>query len=308
VTPSLPPIRSWLYAPGNNARVLEKVFDVGADAVILDLEDAVPPGEKTRARDLVADTVRGRAGQPRPAVFVRVNHPSSGLVEDEVRAIVGPGLTGVRVPKVEDAATVEQVDAWIATAETAAPLAVGRLALVCNIESARGLANAEAIARARPRVLALAFGGADLARDLSLVPGPDGLETLYARSQLVLASRLAGVRPPVDGVYTHLSDEHGLERGTRQGRALGFFGRSALHPRQVPIINSVYTPSEDEVAWASEVVAAAERAEADGSGALQLPNGEFVDVAIVRRAQDVLALAQALGAPSPRPSPTGRGG
>ena len=296
MTLAVPPIRSWLYAPGNNARLLEKVFGAGADAVILDLEDAVPPGEKVRAREMVAEAVRGRAGQPGPSVFVRVNHPSSGLAQNEVRAVVGPGLAGLRVPKVEDAATVEAVDDWIAAAEAQAGLSPGSVALVCNIETGRGLAQAEAIARARPRVLALAFGGADLARDLNLSPGPDGLETLYARSQLVLASRLAGVRPPVDGVYTHLSDEQGLERSTRQARALGFFGRSALHPRQVPIINRVYTPGADELAWASQVVAAAERAEATGSGALQLPNGDFVDVAIVRRAQDLLALAQALGA------------
>jgi citrate lyase subunit beta / citryl-CoA lyase len=291
---ALAPIRSWLYAPGNNARLLDKVFDAGADAVILDLEDAVPAGEKRRARDMVAEAVRGRAGQTNPCVFVRVNHPSSGLAEDELRAVVGPGLTGVRVPKVQDAATVERVDGWITTAEAAAGLTPGSLALVCNIESARGVAHAEAIAAARPRVLALAFGGADLARDLNLVPGPDGLETLYARSQLVLASRLAGRRPPVDGVYTQLSDEQGLERSTRQARALGFFGRSALHPRQVPIINAVFTPAGEEVAWARQVVEASERAEAAGSGALQLPNGDFVDVAIVRRAQDILALAEAL--------------
>jgi citrate lyase subunit beta/citryl-CoA lyase len=197
---------------------------------------------------------------------------------------------------VEDAATVEQIDSWVAAAEAASGVPTGGLALVCNIESGRGVANAEAIARARPRVLALAFGAADLARDLNLVPGPDGLETLYARSQLVLASRLAGVRPPVDGVYTQLADEQGLERSTRQARALGFFGRSALHPRQVPIINRVFTPSEDELAWASHVVAAAQQAESAGTGALQLPNGDFVDVAIVRRAHDLLALAEALGA------------
>jgi citrate lyase subunit beta/citryl-CoA lyase len=295
VTSTLPPIRSWLYAPGNNARLLEKVFGAGADAVVLDLEDAVPPAQKLRAREMVSQAVRGRADLPRPWVFVRVNDASSGLTQHEVRAVVGPGLAGIRVPKVEDAATVERVDAWMTAAEAAAGLVPGSLALVCNIETASGVAQAEHIARARPRVLALAFGGVDLARDLNLLPGPEGLETLYARSHLVLASRLAGIRSPIDGVYTQLADESGLERSTRQARALGFFGRSALHPRQVEIINAVFTPTADELRWAGQVVAAAERAEASGSGAFQLEGGEFVDLPIVRRAESLLSLARTLG-------------
>jgi citrate lyase subunit beta/citryl-CoA lyase len=298
VTGSLPPIRSWLYAPGNNPRVLEKVFGAGSDAVILDLEDAVPPAEKVRARGLVADAVRGRRGQPRPAVFVRINHPDSGLAEADVEAVVQPGLAGLRVPKVEDAQTARRVDEWLTKAEERAGLAAGSVALVCNVESAAGVWWALEIAQASPRVQALAFGAADFVRDVNARVGVDGLETLSARSRLVLAARVAGIRPPVDSVYTRLDDDEGLERTTRQGRDLGFFGRSAIHPRQVPTINATYTPSEDEVGRAREVVAAAASAEAAGSGALRLPNGDFVDVAIVRRAEAVLRLAETLGAPT----------
>ena len=298
MTGSLPPIRSWLYAPGNNPRLLEKVFGAGSDAVILDLEDAVPPGEKERARDLVADAVRGRRDQPGPAVFVRINHPDTGLAEADVAAVVLPGLTGLRVPKVEDAETVRRAEGWLAAAERGAGLAAGSVALVCNVESAAGVWWALEIARASSRVQALAFGAADFVRDVAAQVGPDGEETLYARSRLVLAARVAGIRPPVDSVYTRLDDEEGLERTTRQSRDLGFFGRSAIHPRQVPTINRVYTPSQAEVSQAREVVAAATSAEAAGSGALRLPSGDFVDVAIVRRAEAVLRLAEALGAPT----------
>src|ERR671926_1078772 len=130
---SLPPIRSWLYAPGNNPRLLEKVFGAGSDAVILDLEDAVPPGEKERARDLVASAVRERAGQRGPAVFVRINHPDTGLAEADVAAVVQPGLAGLRVPKADDAETVHRVEGWLTVAEHRAGLAAGSVALVCNV-------------------------------------------------------------------------------------------------------------------------------------------------------------------------------
>jgi citrate lyase subunit beta/citryl-CoA lyase len=281
---TLPPIRSWLYAPGNNAKLLERVFTAGADAVILDLEDAVVPGEKERARAMVAETVRRRATETGPLVFVRVNHPDTGLAEADVQAVVGPGLDGIRVPKVESVETVQLVDGW----------AGQRVPLVCNIESAAGVWFAREIAGASPRLLALAFGPADFLRDVNGEPTPDGIETLYARAHVVLAARVAGIGPPVDGVYTRLDDDAGLETTTRQSRALGFFGRSALHPRQVPIINAVFTPSAAEIGAAREVVATAADAEASGTGALRLPNGDFVDVAIVRRAESTLRLAESL--------------
>jgi citrate lyase subunit beta / citryl-CoA lyase len=291
---NLPPIRSWLYAPGNNPKLLERVFGAGADAVILDLEDAVPPAEKAHARELVAGTVQGRAGATGPAVFVRVNHPDSGLTESEVRAVVGQGLDGIRVPKVETPETVHLIDRWISDAERQTGLPNGTVALICNLESAAGVWAAREIASASPRVLTVAFGTADFLRDVNGSLGPEALETLFARSHLVLAARVAGVRAPVDGVFTRLDDDAGLERTTRQSRGLGFFGRSALHPRQVPIINGIFTPSDAEVAAARDVVEAAASAEAAGSGALRLPNGDFVDVAIVRRAEATLQLAAAL--------------
>jgi citrate lyase subunit beta / citryl-CoA lyase len=281
---SLPPLRTWLYAPGNNAKLLERVFTAGADAVILDLEDAVPAGEKARARDMVAEAVRGRAGRTGPAVFVRINHPETGLAQADVEAALGSGLDGLRIPKVESADTVRLVDTWTG----------GNMPLACNVESAAGVVLVREIAAASPRVLTIAFGAADFLRDVGGAMTADALETLYARSQLVLAARVSGIRAPVEGVYTRLDDDAGLEHTTRQSRALGFFGRSALHPRQVPIINAVFTPSTSEIAWAREVVEASSSAEASGSGALRLPNGDFVDVAIVRRAEATLRLAESL--------------
>jgi citrate lyase subunit beta / citryl-CoA lyase len=290
----LVPVRSWLYAPGNNPKLLQRVFGAGADAVILDLEDAVPPSEKEHARDLVAQTVRERSGQAGPRLFVRINHPSSGLAEADIKAVVHPGLDGVRVPKVEDAATVERVDGWLRETEPPAGLGVGSVPLVCNIESALGVRNAEQIAAASPRVRCLGFGAVDFVQDIGATPEPEGLATLYARSALVIASRVAGVQPPVDSVYTRLDDLEGLERSTHQSRGLGFFGRSCLHPRQVPVVNAAFTPTPAELDWARALLAAAQAAEQTGRGTLQLDTGEFVDVAVVRRAERLVQLADQL--------------
>jgi citrate lyase subunit beta/citryl-CoA lyase len=167
--------------------------------------------------------------------------------------------------------------------------------MFCSLESALGVWNALEIARADPRILALGFGAVDFVRDIGGGPGTKGLETLYARSRLVLASRVAGIRPPVESVYAQLQDDAGLERATRLSRDLGFFGRAAIHPRQVPIINRIFTPTAEEVAHAREVVQAAAQAGASGTGALRLPSGEFVDLPVVQRAENLLRLADALG-------------
>lgn len=293
---TLPPIRSWLYTPGNNPKLLERVFTAGADAVILDLEDAVPPAEKVRARALVAEAVRARVGLGGPAVTVRVNHPDTGLTRADVHAVVAPGLDGLRLPKVEDPEQVRQVAAWVAASEEQQGLPAGGIRLICSLETALGVWRAVEIAQAHPRTIALTFGTVDFTRDVGLEVGPDGLETLYARSHLVLASRVAGLRPPIESVYAQLHDDEGFERSTRQSRALGFFGRSAIHPRQVPIIHRVFTPSDEEVSRARHIVEAAQAAEAAGAGAIQFPDGTFVDAPVVRRAEDVLRLAAALAA------------
>jgi citrate lyase subunit beta/citryl-CoA lyase len=171
-------------------------------------------------------------------------------------------------------------------------LPMGSVFLVCTIESAVGLFRAYDIATAHPRMIGLAFGAADFVRDVGVKPGSEELETLYARSQIVLLSRAAGIRPPVDSVYRYLDDPAGLEKNARRARALGFFGKSVIHPKQVPIVNAVFTPSEEEIAHAREIIEQARQAETQGKGAVQNSQGEFIDVAVVRRAQSVLSLAE----------------
>jgi len=187
---------------------------------------------------------------------------------------VGGGALGISNPTPESAADV----AWVAERAPGKPI-------ICAIESARGVLAAAEIASA-PGVRHLAMGGVDLQRDLNADAG--NLQTLYVRSHLVVVSRAAGLEPPIDSVYPRLDDDAGLREQAAFARSLGFFGKSAIHPRQLPIIHDVFTPSEAELGWAREVVAAFEGA---GGAALQLPSGEFVDLPVAQRARRLLELA-----------------
>jgi len=235
--------RSYLFAPGHNAKLLARVFDAGADAVMLDLEDAVPAEAKETARAMVAEALADR-----PA-WVRVNAARTQACQADLAAVAALAF-GIRIPKTESAA-----------AEIAAV----------------------------PGVRHLAMGGVDLQRDLNA--GNGNLQTLYVRSHLVVASRAAGLEPPIDSVWPRLDDEAGLREQAQFARSLGFFGKSAIHPRQLPVLHEVFTPSEEELGWAREVVAAFERA---GGGALRLPSGEFVDLPVAQRARRLLELAATL--------------
>jgi citrate lyase subunit beta/citryl-CoA lyase len=256
--------RSWLFAPGHDEKLLVKVFDAGADVVLLDLEDAVPPQLKGRARELVAQVAAKRS------CWVRVNRPHTDECERDLAALAGV-VKGLRLPKVEGAADVD----WVAKRAPNVPLD-------CTIESARGVLAAFDIASS-PSCAFLSYGGLDLAADLG-IPGGDQ-ETLFARSFLVVAARAAGKPPPSDGIHVLIDDDEGLRNETEAARRLGFFGKSAIHPRQVPIINDVFATSAVEIAWAQRVVAAFEAA---GGAATKLPDGEFVDLPVVERARQLL--------------------
>ena len=258
--------RSYLFAPGHNAKLLGRVFEAGADAVMLDLEDAVPPDAKDTARAMVAEALTDR-----PA-WVRVNAARTELCEADLAAVGAPAC-GIRIPKVESADDVR----WVVERAPGKPI-------ICAIESARGVLAAAEIA-AVPGVRHLAMGGVDLQNDLNA--GNGNLQTLYVRSHLVVVSRAAGLEPPIDSVYPRLDDEAGLREQAEFARSLGFFGKSAIHPRQLPVLHEVFTPSERELGWAREVVAAFEAA---GGAALQLPGGEFVDLPVAQRARRLLDL------------------
>jgi citrate lyase subunit beta/citryl-CoA lyase len=274
-----PPIRNYLYVPGSDPRRIENALASEADAVVLDLEDAVAPNRKEEARETVAGFLR--SGDEKP-IFVRVNVPGSALAEEDIEAVAEPNLAGLRLPKTESAEAVRRVAKRLEDLRCEA-------GIQCLIESALGLELVFEIARAHERVVGMSLGEADLAADLG-VRNDVGL--LYARSRLVVATRAAGLPGPVQSVYTNVRDEEGLRRSTEEGKNQGFVGRSAIHPNQLSTINEVFTPTEGEVAEAEDLLARLEESAGAGTGALALEDGRFVDEAVVGSARLTLALAR----------------
>jgi citrate lyase subunit beta / citryl-CoA lyase len=288
--PEAPSIRSYLYAPGSNPAVMDKALGAGADAVVLDLEDAVAPSAKQTARREVAALISSRAaGPPEAELHVRINRGPAGPDRDDLAAVTLPGLTGLRVPKVGAAEELHQLAGWLDELEAAAGMVQGAVRVYPVFETAAAVLAAREIAAA-PRVARLAFGGTDFLADIGAPGAVDGPATLAARGALVLASRAAGIAAPVDTVYTNIDDNEGLMRGARFARELGFFGKSIIHPRQIAPVHEVFTPSEGDLAAARRVLAQAERAAERGEGASAI-DGELVDPAVVARARRVLELA-----------------
>jgi len=291
------PNRSFLFAPGDHARRVEKALQLGADAVILDLEDAVAVSAKPAARGaVVAALARPRSCR----AHVRVNAFDTPFCFGDIDAVVGARLDGIVLPKLEDPGQLLAVDWMLGALEAARGLSVGAIDLMPIVETARGLVGLRALATAAAalpsgRVRRLAFGAGDYTTDLGLTWTLEEEELLPVRSEIVLASRAAGLEPPVDTVFTALREAEAFARSCHRGAALGFQGRMCIHPDQVPVANAAYTPPEAEVARARRVVAAFAEAEAQGLASIQV-DGAFVDYPIVQRAQRILALAARIAA------------
>ncbi len=257
--------RSLLFVPGDRPDRFEKAWNAGADAVILDLEDAVTAGKKAEAREAIAAWL-----SPERPVYVRINDPATEWYEGDLEAAVRPGLAGIIVPKAEDPEQLAQLASR-----------VGEMRLIATIETALGVWNARAVAEA-PGVERLAFGSIDLQLDAGITG--EGEELLYARSRTVLASRVAGILPPLDGVTVALDDPEQLETDVDRARRLGFGGKMCIHPKQVEAVNRGFRPSQDRVAWAERVLRAAETT---SSGAIKV-DGELIDRPVIERAKAVL--------------------
>jgi citrate lyase beta subunit len=269
---------------------------------MMDIEDGVAPDAKEPARRQIAaslDQVAARASAGTlgrtPARFVRINAVGHQRMHDDLAAVVRPGLEGLAVAKVETPDQVKVVEKILDEREPKLGMPAGGVRLLLAIESPRGLFNAFAIASASPRVIGLMFGAEDFCRELSLPLRREGeaRDLIYARSSLVTAAAGAHVQS-VDGVWPDLQEMEGLKTFALQSRRLGFSGMSLIHPSQIEHVNAAFTPSSDEIDYCRRVVQAFDDAMARGEGAIAF-GGQLLDIPIVDRARQTLALAESLG-------------
>ena len=258
--------RSYLFVPANRPERIAKALASGTHAVIVDLEDAVPPADKLAAREALAAALP--AAQP---VLVRINSAGTEWYRDDLALLSRPGIAGVVLAKAERVEHIAEVAQALGPQARVIPL----------IESAQGFANALELARA-PSVERLLFGSLDFQLDLGI--DGEGDELLQFRSQLVLMSRLAGIQAPIDGVYVAFDDDAGLRADTLRVRKLGFGAKCCIHPRQVTVVNEAFRPTAEEVAWAKRIVEAASKAQ----GAAVALDGRMVDTPVIAKAEQIL--------------------
>ncbi|MEO8716881.1 MAG: CoA ester lyase [Burkholderiales bacterium] len=296
----MPLNRTYLFAPGNHARRVEKALGLDADAVILDLEDAVALADKAASRQPVAAALK----LPRRCRgYVRVNAPSTPFCYRDLVETIHPRVDGVFLPKVESAADLHAIDWLLAALEREHGIAEGTLDLVPQLETAAGVARVDRILQAknlRPyrgpwRVKRVAFGAADYCLELGIEPSLEEPELAEARARIVLASRAAGAEGPLDSPWFHLRDMEGFRRALERSRRGGFQGRLCVHPDQVPVANAAFTPAAQDVARAERIVAAFSAAEAKGAAAVEV-DGQMVDYPIVYRARALLEVAREIAA------------
>ncbi|WP_055551750.1 CoA ester lyase [Streptomyces sp. NBRC 110028] len=295
--PARVPLRSLLFVPGSRTDWLPKARAAGADAAILDLEDAVPGDGKAAALDAVTravDEAAAQAATGRMRLLVRVNSLDRGAgwqAADELRAVARPGLYGIVLPKVAHADDVTAADRMLAWCEHHHGLPEGHFALIPLLETARGLREAYAIGRAADRVAhlgALTGPGGDVERAVGYRWSREGEETRELRARVLLDARAADRPHPVAGLWTDLADLDGLRRFAEQNRALGYEGMAVIHPSHVPVVNEAFSPGPDELARCARLIAAVEEAQARGAGAVRF-EGRMVDEAMAATARHTLA-------------------
>ncbi len=285
-------LRSLLFLPGNNPSMIQNGDILGADAVILDLEDAVSPDEKDAARILVRNAIS--TGQfADTTVVVRINPvDDTGFWKADLEEVIPHRPQMIMPTKVADGDYVKAVDSYISALEAKHGIPAGSTRILPLIETAIGLENAFSIACASPRIEAIFLGAEDLSADLRCPRTKEGDEIFYARCRMVSAARAAGIAC-VDTPFTDTDDDEGLYADSRLAKALGFSGKAAISPRHVAGINTVFSPTQSEIDYAYEVLAAIDEGKRQGKGAVSL-RGKMIDKPIVMRAQQVLELAKGI--------------
>ena len=284
-------LRSLVFVPGNRPNMLERALGFNADVVMVDLEDSVPPAEKVNAREVAGEWVPRLRNQGH-RVMVRVNSLDTGLTRDELEALVSSDLSGVSLGKAESPQELQDADELITSLESAAGVEPGQVKLIPWIENAPAVMDPYRMATASPRIIAIAFGAEDYTNDIAVQRTDTGEEVYFARAQTAVAAHAARVAC-LDSPFVGFRDPDGLREDIRVIRQMGYTGKFAIHPAQIDIINKEFTPTEDEVAYATRVVDAFREAESVGRGSADL-DGRMIDVPVFKRAENLLARMAAI--------------
>ena len=291
----LGPIRTALFVPGNRPDRVDKAVSSGADVVIIDLEDAVPPSQKEESRPKVREKIAAFRDRE---ILVRVNAIGSEFLPGDLDEIIVDGLSCIIVPKVEECADIREIDGYLGEAERRNNLEPGTISVIPLIESARAVQNAFEILSEKTdprRLFTAAFGAADYTLDMGIEMTMEGTELHYPRSRIAVACRAAKVDPPLDTPFMiDVKDVEALQTDAKRARQLGFQGKLCIHPIQIEPCHAVFSPTAEEIEHAERVIQAFEDAEARGIGAIQL-DGKFIDTPIVERSRRIVKLAAAIG-------------
>jgi citrate lyase subunit beta/citryl-CoA lyase len=290
------PSRSALFVPGNRPEWIQKAVGYGADVLILDLEDSVPDREKAAARPIVKAGIQALKAKGQ-AASVRINGFATGLTLDDLEGVLCPELESVSLPKVETVADMNELDALLTHLERRLGIPIGQVETPLGCETAKAMRNVYEIATSCRRVkrVGLAAGpGGDAARAIGYQWSKEGMETLFLRSKAVLDARAAGIQYPTISSWWNIKDLEGLERDARWNRSLGYRGQTVMHPTHVPIVNRVYTPTADELAFHKGLLQAMEDARARGIAAVTY-KGDMVDEAMVKTSREMLEFARSIG-------------
>jgi citrate lyase subunit beta / citryl-CoA lyase len=284
--------RSLLYVPGNMPSMLQNLSVFGSDGVIIDLEDAVPHGEKDAARRLVRRFLEGYRTRTQE-VLVRINPLDTPWAYEDLREVLPALPDGVRLPKADTPEVVERLDTLLTEFEEELGLEIGRFKILPSIESAAGVIECIDIARSSPRLLGLAFGAEDYTASMEIERTKTGEELMNARARVVWAAKAAGIQA-IDSIFADVKDMDGLRRETELVKALGYTGKSLVNPRQIDVVHEVFAPKPEEIAYALQVIDAIQRAREMGTGVISL-GGKMVDAPVVKRAYRTLRTAHAQG-------------
>jgi citrate lyase subunit beta/citryl-CoA lyase len=285
-------MRTALFVPGNRPDRIDKALNTPADAVIVDLEDAVPPALKDEARPVVREKIQAHNTA---RLLVRVNALDTELVQADLDELVIEGLVCIIFPKIETPEHIRRANQLLSAAEAQKGIPPGTVSMIALIESALGVENAFEIVSQKTnptRLFTVAFGAADFTLDMGIEMTRTGEEISYPRARLAVACRAAGVEPPIDTPYMiDLKDPEALEADARRAKQLGFQGKLCIHPNQVDICNRIFSPADKDIEQAHKIVAAFKEAKAAGAGVLQV-DGKFIDLPLVKQAQRTLKIAE----------------